>query len=291
MGIKERKERERERRRQQIIVAAKRVFTERGFSRATMENIAKEAELSSGTLYLYFNSKEELYASLSLRILQHLSIRVEQVDGEEDPDPLVKLDKLIEAMYDLYEFDPINIIKIFHLQSSKILKNLSPQLMMEITMLSNISMDTIANIFEGGIKKGVYINRRSIALADIFWSLFSGVVLWEASKKDIGGNKDNLKRTLEIAFEIFRNGIIVKKWKMIFWSHAYTFITAKNSEPVKRGVHTHNYPVYIQESDPSKDGSEIFSLLMALVNGPISKLRSFALGTLNDLIAQEISPY
>jgi AcrR family transcriptional regulator len=46
MGIQERKERETERRRQQIMVAAKRVFSEKGFNKATMEDIAQEAELS-----------------------------------------------------------------------------------------------------------------------------------------------------------------------------------------------------------------------------------------------------
>ena len=66
MGIHERKERERERRRQQIIVAAKRVFIRKGLSKTTMEDIANESELSPGTLYLYFKNKEELYASLSL---------------------------------------------------------------------------------------------------------------------------------------------------------------------------------------------------------------------------------
>ena len=60
MGIQERKEREKERRRQQIMVAAKRVFSEKGFNKATMEDIAHEAELSPGTLYLYFKNKEEL---------------------------------------------------------------------------------------------------------------------------------------------------------------------------------------------------------------------------------------
>jgi AcrR family transcriptional regulator len=84
MGIQERKEREKERRRQQIIVAAKRVFSEKGFNKATMEDIAKEAELSPGTLYLYFKNKEELYASLSLRILQYLHIRVTHVNKETD---------------------------------------------------------------------------------------------------------------------------------------------------------------------------------------------------------------
>ena len=45
MGIQERKERERERRRQQIMVAAKRVFTDKGFGKATMEDIANEFDL------------------------------------------------------------------------------------------------------------------------------------------------------------------------------------------------------------------------------------------------------
>jgi AcrR family transcriptional regulator len=76
MGIKERKEREKERRRQQIMVAAKRVFSVKDFNRATMEDIAKEAELSPGTIYLYFKNKEELFASLSLRILHYMSIRL-----------------------------------------------------------------------------------------------------------------------------------------------------------------------------------------------------------------------
>lgn len=207
MGIQERKERERERRRQQIIVAAKRVFTDKGFSRATMEDIAKEAELSPGTLYLYFKNKEELYASLSLRILQYLGIRIEHVEREEGLDPLTKLDKLIEAMYDVYDFDPLMIISMFHLQSSETLKNLSPQLMDEINSLSQASIAAIAGFFKEGIEKGLIIDRHPMALADTFWSLFSGVILWESSKKIIDGNKDYLRETLATAFDIFRRGI------------------------------------------------------------------------------------
>ncbi|RLB99636.1 MAG: TetR/AcrR family transcriptional regulator, partial [Deltaproteobacteria bacterium] len=186
MGIQERKERERERRRQQIIVAAKRIFKEKGFGRATMEDIAKEAELSPGTLYLYFKNKEDLYASLSLRILQYLGIRIEHVDRDAG-DALAKLDELIEAMYDVYDFDPIMIINLFHLQSSETLKNLSPQLMLEINTLSKKSIASIARIFEDGIEQGMIIDRHPVALADIFWSLFSGVILWESSKKIIDG--------------------------------------------------------------------------------------------------------
>jgi len=206
MGIQERKEREKERRRQQIIVAAKRVFSEKGFNKATMEDIAHEAELSPGTLYLYFKNKEELYASLSLRILQYLHIRVEHVNKEDLP-PEKKMDALVEAMYDVYAFDPLILINMFHLQSSETLKNLSPKLMAEIEELSRKSIGAIALIFEQGIDAGLFIDRHPVALADIFWALFSGVILWTTSKKIFNEEKDYLKDTLKIAFEVFSRGI------------------------------------------------------------------------------------
>lgn len=209
MGIQERKVREKERRRQQIIVAAKRVFSAKGLNKTTMEDIANESELSPGTLYLYFKNKEELYASLSLRILQFLSIRVAQVIQEEEQDPIEKLEKLIEAMFEVYEFDPMVIINMFHLQSSETLRNLSPDLLMEIKTLSKKALGDIASIFQEGIDEGVFIDRHPIALADIFWSLFSGVILWESSKNVINPEKDYLKSTLRLAFDMFYRGIKV----------------------------------------------------------------------------------
>jgi len=208
MGIQERKEREKERRRQQIIVAAKRVFSKKGFNKATMEDIAHEAELSPGTLYLYFKNKEELYASLSLRILQYLIISLEHVHEEKAQEPEQKLDALINAMFDVYEFDPLIIVNMFHLQSSETIKNLSPKFIAEIKDLSRQSIGAMAEIFKEGIEKGVFIEKHPTALADIFWSMFSGVVLWEAGKTAIDPNKDFLKPTLKTAFHVFKKGIM-----------------------------------------------------------------------------------
>ncbi len=207
MGIQERKERERERRRQQIIVAAKRVFSIKGFSKTTMEDIAKEAELSPGTLYLYFKNKDELYASLSLRVLQYLNIRLEHVLNEKGLGPEARVESLKQAMVDVYEFDPMILINMFHLQSSETLRNLSPELLSDIKSLSRKSLGAMASIFEAGIKKGAFIDRHPVALGDTLWALFSGLVLWEESKRIINNDKNYLKQTLEIAFEIFSRGI------------------------------------------------------------------------------------
>ena len=208
MGIQERKERERERRRQQIIVAAKRVFSAKGVNKATMEDIAKEAELSPGTIYIYFKNKDELYASLSLRILKHLNIRLEHVKNETYQTHEERILSLKQALYDVYEFDPLILINMFHLQSSETLKSLSPDLMDEIKKLSRSSLGSMAEIFEEGIEKGAFIDKHPFALADILWALFSGIILWEESKRIINENKDYLKPTLEVAFDIFKQGIL-----------------------------------------------------------------------------------
>ncbi|MDM8521859.1 TetR/AcrR family transcriptional regulator [Desulfococcaceae bacterium HSG8] len=208
MGIQERKKRERERRRQQIMVAAKRVFSVRGFNKATMEDIAKEAELSPGTLYLYFKNKDELFSSLSIRILQYLNLRLEHlVNDEKEFVADERIGELRDIMYDVYEFDPLILINMFHLQSSDTLKNLSPQLLADLKELSRNSLNLMSKIFDEGIKKGDFIDKHPVALADIVWAIFSGVVLWEESKRLIDDDKNYLKETLETAFEIFGRGI------------------------------------------------------------------------------------
>lgn len=208
MGIQERKEREVERRRQQIIVAARRVFSSRGFSKATMEDIAGEAELSPGTIYLYFKNKDELYASLSLRILQYLLIRLQHVNGEKFENSEKRYEALIRAMFDVYEFDPPILINMFNLQTNETLKTLTPELLSEIKTISCKAINEIAMIFRNynNIKHSTEYTPE--LLAEIFWSLFSGIVLFQESKKNVLGEKNIfLKKTLDTAFEIFKLGV------------------------------------------------------------------------------------
>lgn len=214
MGIQERKKREKERRRQQILVAAKRVFSTKGFTKATMEDIAKEAELSPGTLYLYFKNKDELFSSLSIRILQYLNIRLEHVASNKKQLTVdQKIEAIREAMHDVYKFDPLMLVNMFHLQSSETLKSLSPDLIAEIKNLSKNSLAIIARLFDEEIHSGAVIDQPAMVLADIMWSMFSGIVLWEESKKMIEGDKDFLEKTLDTAFDIFRRGIKTKLLK------------------------------------------------------------------------------
>ena len=211
MGIAERREREKDfqqkMRRKQILDAAKRVFHTKGFSAATIEDIAKEAELSPAAIYLYFKNKDDLYASLNLQLLEYLSNRLEGLYREEGLNADEKLEALKDLLYDVFKFDPLILINLFHLQASEGLKNLSTERSKQLNELAGKCLRSLAKIFKQGIEEGRFIEHHPIALGDIIWSVFTGAVLWEESKRMTNPRKDYLKQTLDLAIDIFSRGI------------------------------------------------------------------------------------
>lgn len=66
MTIADRKEREKEKRREEIIDSAAKLFS-KGYENVTMEDIARETELARSTLYLYFKNKDDIYIAVAIR--------------------------------------------------------------------------------------------------------------------------------------------------------------------------------------------------------------------------------
>jgi len=64
MGVDRRRAREKAERRAAILQAAAGVFLEKGISAASMDEIAERTEVSKGTVYLYFASKEDLFVAV-----------------------------------------------------------------------------------------------------------------------------------------------------------------------------------------------------------------------------------
>jgi TetR/AcrR family transcriptional regulator len=65
--ISKRRKRERERRTNEIIDVAEKIFSLKGFNKTTMDDIAVELELTKPALYRYFKSKEDLYFAVVVR--------------------------------------------------------------------------------------------------------------------------------------------------------------------------------------------------------------------------------
>jgi len=207
MGIKERKIRERDLRRQQIQEAAKELFLLKGFNSTTMEDIAKKAELSAATIYLYFKNKDELYVSLNLISLQYFFNKIKKIHDNSKISVGEKIFKIKDAMYSTYKYDPLMLRNIMHVQIGGTLLNISKELVDKLNDLSAEIMRMIAHIYEEGVLQGKLKDGHGMTHADIMWGIFTGLLMWEESKKRLNPKKDFLKPTLDKAFDIFVEGI------------------------------------------------------------------------------------
>jgi len=207
MGINERKTREKETRRQQIQQAAKELFILKGLRSTTVEDIAARAELSPGTIYLYFKNKEDLYASLNLLSLQRLTGEIEKVYKNKILTVEEKILRYKDAMYDNFKQDPLLQRVIFHIQLEDTLLSIDKKTLHQLNQLGQKMMTMMANTYLDGIRQGRTSDGHGMVHADIMWATFAGLVLWEEAKRKINPQKDFLKTTLDRAFEIFIKGI------------------------------------------------------------------------------------
>jgi AcrR family transcriptional regulator len=93
-----------EARKQQILDAAAACFSRKGFHQSTMQDICREAELSPGAFYRYFQSKEDVIAAM-VEERKRESISLVETVLRERADTAGVLDKLAEAFFSRLE-DP-----------------------------------------------------------------------------------------------------------------------------------------------------------------------------------------
>src|SRR3954453_23130953 len=71
-------------RRHSILSAARTVFARQGYASTVVEDIARQAEIAKGTLYLYFPSQEQIYLAALLEAVQRLDDETRAAMGAAD---------------------------------------------------------------------------------------------------------------------------------------------------------------------------------------------------------------
>src|SRR5947209_18370422 len=88
-----------------ILEAATRLFGAQRFHEVRMEDIAAEAEVGKGTLYRYFNDKEELYVALVARSADQMLCRLRKEIGEA-AGPRSQLEGVVAGIIDFFDEHP-----------------------------------------------------------------------------------------------------------------------------------------------------------------------------------------
>lgn len=94
-------------RRETLLTAAKRVFSEKGYAAATIADVARAAKLSYGSVYWYFDSKEELFDALMDAGEADLRTRILDALGGAGPADLEgALRTSVQATFEHFDADP-----------------------------------------------------------------------------------------------------------------------------------------------------------------------------------------
>ncbi|GAA4079330.1 TetR/AcrR family transcriptional regulator [Actinomadura miaoliensis] len=76
-----------ERRRRQILDAARACFIRKGFHETSMQDIFAEADLSAGAVYRYFKSKTEIVEAIASEAISMLGVTLHEIVAEDPPPP------------------------------------------------------------------------------------------------------------------------------------------------------------------------------------------------------------
>ena len=177
MGIHERKEREREQRREVILNAAQKVFFEKGLQSATMDEIAEEAELSKGTLYLYYKGKEDLYLAVMIRGIETLYDLFKEVIGKNDG--IIMTIQKLSAVYIRFFREHGNLFRMFHYyQTPQFHKQVSEEILQLCNEANQRIWKMVVDLLRKGVDEGVLrsdLNPEENAV--ILWSSASAILM------------------------------------------------------------------------------------------------------------------
>ncbi len=162
-----------------IITAATKVFAKKGFFKAKVSEIAREAGIADGTVYIYFNHKDDILIALfEEKMKQVLDEMKAQLNLEDNP--LAKIERFAINHLRLIENnrDVAEIIQVELRQSSKFMKDYHNVKFFEY-------LDLIGDIIEEGKEKGLIKKNiiPEIAKRALFGALDEVSRVWVLSKK------------------------------------------------------------------------------------------------------------
>ena len=134
---------------QQIIDAAVRVFARNGYYHSRVSDIAREAGIASGTIYLYFKTKDDILVTLFReKMAQWVAHARREIAGE--PGALAKLRRLVTLHFNVLEADPdlAEVVQVELRQGHKFFRGASAH---EISAY----FELIRSILEEGMAAGV----------------------------------------------------------------------------------------------------------------------------------------
>jgi len=174
-------------RKDEIIKAASNLFSQKSYHDVTMDQIAAEVGVAKGTIYLYFESKENLYLGILEHTFETIESILEKEIAKEDPAPQ-KLKKILRLIFQFY-FQNMDVLRILTRDETRLIRE-----HFEFTEhWRHRRIKLYRKVLEKGIKEGSFRSANTELMALIIFGLVGSVMFFYPTDKTAG----------EIAEEVF----------------------------------------------------------------------------------------
>ena len=184
---------------QQIIDAAIRVFARNGYYNSRVSDIAREAGVASGTIYLYFKTKDEILVTLFREKMAAWVASVRR-DVAGEPDAVAKLRKLVALHFQVLEQHPdlAEVLQVELRQGHKFFRGASAH---EVSAY----FDLIGGVLDEGIAAGLIRHDLPVKVATkmLFGAMDQVATSWVLGKRGY-----RLTDSADAVASIFLKGIV-----------------------------------------------------------------------------------
>ena len=164
---------------QQIIQAAVRVFARKGYFSSRVSDIAREAGIAAGTIYLYFRTKEDILITL---FREKMSVFVSSMRRAiaDEPNAVAKVRRLVHLHFEMLEADPdlAEVVQVELRQGQKFFRGASSQ---EIAAYFAL----IGSVLEEGVGQGHFKSDLPVKVATkmLFGAMDQMATSWVLGKR------------------------------------------------------------------------------------------------------------
>jgi len=207
VGLLERRVKEKDSRKKLILKSARTLFFKKGFNKVTVDEIAKSSELGKGSIYLYFDSKEEIYAQILLNDIDNFNRQVTVLLGKESTaSDLLNEFSNIYINFFLSDSELFRILMAYMLQPAEM--NLPEKLNAQILNANARSIDVIGKILHLGMDSKEFSGEINLKQnQNAFWGLLNGIISLYIFSGTQTKRRERIYSTTKLALEIFIKGL------------------------------------------------------------------------------------
>ena len=188
--------------RDSILDATDRLLARYGYRKMTVEDIAGEAGIGKGTIYLHFTSKEEVVLSHIDRIVERLMERLKEIAGS-GATAAERLNLMLLTRV-LFRFDSIQ----HYTQSlNDLLAALRPGLLSRRAQYFEAEAQLFADVLIGGRESGEFGFEDAHATAHALLQATNGLLPYSLSTTELGERAEVEQRATDVA-NLMLNGLL-----------------------------------------------------------------------------------